>query len=143
MGSLKDLANKMERLSKVIPVNVKTGLKETVLVIDQILVTETPVDTGRARSNWVVGTGPSSAAINAYAPGEKGSTAGQNTQAALQQARDFLDANDVSVIYISNSLPYIQYLNEGSSSQAPAGFIEAAVEAGVAHVRNMKVLKDG
>jgi len=143
VGSLKDLANKLERLSKVIPVNVKTGLKETVLAIDQILVTETPVDTGRARSNWVVGTGPSTAAIEAYVPGKKGETAGQNAEAALRQAREFLDSTDVSVIYISNSLPYIQYLNEGSSAQAPAGFIEAAVEAGVAHVKNMKVLKDG
>lgn len=133
----------MDRLSKVIPVNVKEGLRETVLVIDQVLVTSTPVDTGRARSNWVVGAGPSTRAINAYAPGAGGSTGGANTEAALQQARNFLSSTDVSVIYISNNLEYIQYLNEGSSAQAPAGFIEAAVEAGVAHVKTMRVLKDG
>ena len=38
MGSLRDLAKKMDRLSKVIPVNVKEGLRETVLVIDQVLM---------------------------------------------------------------------------------------------------------
>lgn len=143
MGSLKDLSNKMNRLAKVIPVNVKTGLKQTVLAIDQVLVTSTPVDTGRARSNWVVGIGPSTRAIDAYAPGEKGSTAAENAEAALRQARDFLDSTDVSVIYISNNLDYIQYLNEGSSAQAPAGFIEEAVQAGIDYVKNMKVLKDG
>lgn len=143
MGSLRDLANKLNRLSKQIPVNVARGLKETVLVIDQVVVTETPVDTGRARSNWVVGTGPSTAAVDAYAPGTKGSTGGANTDAALQQARDFLASTDVKVIYISNNLGYIQYLNEGSSAQAPAGFIEAAVQAGIDHVKTLRVLDDG
>lgn len=142
MGSLKDLSRKMERLSRVIPVNVKRGLKETVLVIDQVLVTSTPVDTGRARANWVVGLGPSTQAIDAYFPGKGGATAAANAEAALQQARDFLDGADVSVIYISNNLEYIQYLNEGSSAQAPAGFIEAAVDAGVAHVKTIRVLDD-
>lgn len=143
MGSLKDLANKMERLAKVIPVNVKRGLRETVLVIDQVLVVATPVDTGRARSNWIVGSGPSTRAIDAYVPGEEGLTGGANAEAALRQARDFLDSTDISVIYLSNNLSYIQYLNEGTSTQAPAGFIEAAVQAGVDHVKNLRVLDDG
>jgi hypothetical protein len=106
-------------------------------------VVETPVDTGRARSNWIVGSGPSTAAIDAYVKGEKGSTGGQNADAALQQARDFLDGNDVKVIYISNNLSYIEYLNAGSSAQAPAGFIEAAVQAGIDYIKTVKVLEDG
>jgi bacteriophage HK97-gp10 putative tail-component len=143
VGSLRDLADKMERISKVIPVNVAKALKETVMVIDQAVVLATPVDTGRARSNWIVGTGPSTEAIDAYAPGKKGSSGGANADAALQQAQDFLSATDVSVIYISNNLSYIQYLNEGSSAQAPAGFIEVAVQAGIDHVKTLKVLSDG
>jgi hypothetical protein len=139
MGSLKDLSNAMNRLAKVIPVNVQANLKKTVLVIDQILVTETPVDTGRARSNWIVGSGPSTSTIDAYVPGVKGSSGAGNAEAALAQAQAFLDSTALSTIYISNNLSYIQYLNEGSSAQAPAGFIEAAVEAGIAHVKTWKV----
>jgi hypothetical protein len=141
VGSLKDLSLKLDRLAKTIPVNVRRNLKQTVLVIDQALVTSTPVDTGRARANWIVGSGPSTAAIDAYVPGTNGTTAQANTEAALQQAREFLDANAISVIYISNNLSYIQYLNEGSSAQAPAGFIEAAVQAGIDHVKTWKVLE--
>lgn len=140
MPTLREFSARMLRLSKSIPVNVRTGLKQTVLAIDQVLVVSTPVDTGRARSNWIVGTGPSTQAIDAYAPGEGGSTGRDNLNAALAQARQFLDGTDVSVIYISNNLEYIQYLNEGSSAQAPAGFIEAAVEAGRSAVQNMKVI---
>lgn len=141
MPTLREFSEKMQALSKAIPVNVKRGLKQTVLAIDQVLVTSTPVDTGRARSNWIVGSGPSNEAISAYFPGKDGASAAANAQAALQQAQDFLDSSDVSVIYISNNLAYIQYLNEGSSAQAPAGFVEAAVEAGVAAIKNIKVLE--
>lgn len=131
----------MDRLSRQIPVGVKSMVKKTVLAIDQVLVTSTPVDTGRARSNWVVGTGPSTRAIDAYAPGEGGSTAGENAQAALRQARAFLDSTDATTIYISNDLDYIEYLNQGTSAQAPAGFIEEAVQAGIDAVHNSKVLE--
>lgn len=105
------------------------------LAIDQVLVTSTPVDTGRARSNWIVGAGPSNRIIEAYVLNSGSGSA----EAALAQARAFLDSTDVSVIYISNNLEYIQYLNEGTSAQAPSGFIEAAVETGRRAVRNMKV----
>lgn len=139
MGSLRDLSDDLKRLAKTIPVNVQRNLAQTVLVIDQALVTSTPVDTGRARSNWIVGAGPSTEAIDAYVKGAKGSTGAANTEAALKQAQDFLDSTSLSTIYISNNLSYIQFLNEGSSAQAPAGFIEAAVQAGIDHVKTWKV----
>lgn len=34
-------------------------------------------------------------------------------------------------IYISNNLPYIRPLNDGHSTQAPAGFVDAAIQRGV------------
>jgi hypothetical protein len=135
VATLKQLSNKMRLLSRQIPVNVKRGLHQTVLAIDQILVTSTPVDTGRARSNWIVGAGPSNRIIDAYVPNSGSGSA----EGALRQARAFLDSTDVSVIYISNNLDYIQYLNEGTSAQAPAGFIEAAVAEGRRYVQNMRV----
>lgn len=141
MGTLRDLKTAMDRLSKQIPVNAQGMVKQTVLAIDQVLVVSTPVDTGRARANWVVGTGPSTKAIDAYAPGKGGSTAAENAEAALAQARAFLDSTDASTIYISNDLDYIEYLNQGTSAQAPAGFIEEAVQAGIDAVKNAKVLE--
>lgn len=44
-------------------------------------------------------------------------------------------------IYISNSLPYISALNHGHSGQAPAGFVELAVQAGSQVASNAKLLK--
>lgn len=37
-------------------------------------------------------------------------------------------------VFISNNVPYIVYLNQGSSSQAPPGFVETAVEVAIQNV---------
>lgn len=108
------------------------------------LVLATPVDTGRARSNWRVGIGaPTSAVIDPYSPGKKlgiGERANANAAIAAGLAR----INSVrgasgrggglqTAIYINNNTPYIgnlpngKGLNDGYSPQAAPGFIEAAL----------------
>ena len=108
------------------------------------LVLATPVDTGRARSNWRVGIGASATAvIEPYAPGKKlgiseGANAGAAIAAGLARINSVRGASGrggglQTAIYISNNTPYIgnlpngRGLNDGYSKQAPAGFIEAAL----------------
>lgn len=116
------------------------------------LVSATPVDTGRARSNWRVGIGaPTSAAIETY-----GSSAARN--AAIDAG--FARINSVrgvsgrggglkTAIYISNPLGYVGHLplerglNDGASKQAPAYFIEAALGEAVGTISNMRVFVSG
>jgi hypothetical protein len=51
--------------------------------------------------------------------------------AAISAAEAAIAANKTAdVLVIFNAVPYIRRLNEGSSRQAPAGFIEKAVLAG-------------
>jgi hypothetical protein len=89
----------------------------------------TPVDTGRARSNWIaqIGSAPDTV-IDAYVPGSLGDTEAANTQAALDQAEAVIkNYKGGQEIHITNNLPYIQRLNDGWSSQAPANFVEQGV----------------
>jgi len=91
-------------------------------------VTEaTPVDTGWARANWVPAIGE---------PFEE--TAGSAEQAAdgrVSQAEAQLGLAEVATAYriergpvfISNNVPYIASLNDGSSDQAPTGFVQTAI----------------
>lgn len=132
----------MKKLAAKIVVNVDAGWRLTVLAIDAAVVTATPVDTGRARSNWRVSTEKQSDVYAAYAEGRSGSSAGENTSAALSQGQEAVDAApaEANVMYISNNLPYIQPLNDGSSAQAPAGFVELAIQAGEAEVKNIRAL---
>lgn len=93
-------------------------IRTTVLAVDAALVMNTPVDTGRARSNWIASLNAPSVAM--VEPGQK-----PDTGAAVASFK----VTDTA--YIANNLPYIRRLNEGHSQQAPAGFVEMAVQSGV------------
>ena len=83
------------------------------------LMKRTPVDTGRARNNWMIGVdAPVMTNIpegNYAKSGQMAIQGGMETAAKLKVGQ---------VAWITNALPYIPALNEGHSSQMPAGWIE-------------------
>lgn len=97
---------------------------------------KTPKDTGLATSAWLVGiqNAPSDAPIQPYDSGSKGSTAAQNISAAQQAGLSVIGAypkNQLPDLWIVNNLPYIGKLNDGSSAQAPAKFVEQSIAEAV------------
>lgn len=99
--------------NKVIGTLEKT-VRAVTLVVDKTLADTTPVDTGRARANWL----PS---LNA--PDTRQVEAGQKEDVGPVLASYRIK----DTIYISNNLPYIRRLNDGWSKQAPAGFVDRAL----------------
>lgn len=143
MATLRQFAARIRRRSKQVEDGVDRLVKKVALAVDQAVVLSTPVDTGRARSNWRVGVGsPERGTIEPYAPGNRlgvGETA--NASAALAQAKGAIPTRRQGQdIYISNNLDYIEPLNEGSSAQAPAQFVEEAVAVGRDLVRRTRVI---
>lgn len=106
-------------------------VRRVALAVDTAVVLATPVRTGRARANWQVGLG--SAPVGTLAapssPGAGASEALGRGQATIGEYQ-----GQGGTIHISNNLPYIGALNDGSSKQAPAGFVESAIMAGVAAI---------
>lgn len=108
-------------------------LRETALRILTQVVQSTPVDTGRARGNWQVTVdSPVSSEITRL------DKVGGSTVASGQA--NMASARSGNTIYISNNVPYIGRLNEGSSSQAPAGFVELAIRTAIAGVRGARLV---
>lgn len=95
------------------------------------LIEDTPVDTGWARANWVPSIGVSYDSP-AVAPSDPGQVSGQ--AAAQQAAVAGLTGYKLrrGRVFISNNVPYIRRLNDGSSKQAPRGFVQAAIRRGIA-----------
>lgn len=95
------------------------GIARDILVgVDQ----ESPVDTGLFRGNWQVGVGTVPiGTLQRLAPG--GESLG--TELAKLEA---IESNPRTVVTIANNLPYAERLNSGHSAQAPAGFVEAAID---------------
>ena len=97
--------------------NLEKTVRAVALVVDAELVNTTPVKSGRARSNWNPSLNTPDATIRE--PGQK--------QSIDPIAKSY---KITDTILISNNLPYIKRLNEGSSKQAPAGFVDAALAKG-------------
>lgn len=145
MASLGSFAKRMQVYANNLERNVNKTVREVALVADRNLVLATPVDTGRARSNWLVSVGsPNRETQEPYSPGEAGSTGSANAQAAIAQANAEISRRKPGQdIFISNNLPYIGRLNEGSSAQAPEQFVGTAVQSAVDVVNKARVLRDG
>jgi len=87
----------------------------------------TPVDTGWARTNWVPGIGtPPTGTAGSREAAEAGILDTSMQQRGLAEVAAAYKLNQGS-IFISNNVPYIVLLNEGSSAQAPAGFVQNAI----------------
>jgi hypothetical protein len=124
--------------------NTAKIVRKAALAIDQTLVLATPVNTGRARSNWLVSINvPNNDAISPYSAGVAGSTGSQNAQAAIAQGTQVIGSYKPgdTAIFITNNLPYISALNDGSSKQAPAHFIEQSIQTAVKAVNGAKLLE--
>lgn len=108
MGYREDI----ERIvSKTIPDLVWQTQLKIVFDLDARVVFKTPVDTGRARSNWLPGV----------------NTPVRATSDSLAKPQLPLVIKPFSIFYLSNNLPYILPLEEGSSKQAPQGMAAISV----------------
>ncbi|RKY09814.1 MAG: HK97 gp10 family phage protein [Planctomycetota bacterium] len=85
------------------------------------IVEKTPVDTARARGNWqtTIGT-PASEVLDET--DMDGMATVQKGAAAIAELPPY------QVVWISNNLDYIEFLEDGSSQQSPAGMVATTVE---------------
>lgn len=128
--NIRSLGSRIENNSAVLTRRVaKRALKSLVL--------GTPVDKGVARSNWRVSIGGEpTAIIPAYVPGKNlGIGERANARAAIaagNAAISQLRTGPISgragrSIKIANSIPYLQKLRDGSSTQQPNDWVGSAL----------------
>lgn len=105
-----------EFAGQFVPDQVTLFQKRIALEALRKIVLRTPVDTGRARGNWqtTIGAAPESESLQADPI-----QAGVN---AIHQLGAF------SIVFVSNNVPYIIYLEDGTSQQAPAGMVQLTLE---------------
>lgn len=132
MATLRQFAKRMRDLGGKVSERANLGKQRVAIQIDQLLVMATPVDTGRARSNWMIAmNAPANGTIDA----DRGSagTIAQN-EAAIRRS------TPTQEIHITNNLPYIVPLNQGHSAQAPAGFVERAIATGANEAARVRLI---
>ena len=122
----KRIAAEFSRLVEKICVSLVTNV--TVELEDS-----TPKDTGWAAANWLPAVGsPQSAVAAPTTRAERAASVGQAISAQQQQLAAIRSFKlSVGRLFITNSTPYLDELNAGSSRKAPAGFVQGSISRGV------------
>jgi hypothetical protein len=133
MSDLRAFGKRAKRLGANVAQGADTLVRKVAVAVDTSVVLGTPVDTGRARSNWQV---------NLDSP-VTGTLSDSDFSAALRKGEAVIakysgDRN--TTLHITNNLAYIGRLNNGYSAQAPAGFVSAAVLAGALAVKGARLI---
>lgn len=136
----------MRKRGQQITRNAGRTVRRVATTVDTRLVEDTPVDTGEARSNWLGSLDiPLSGTIPPYAPGRNlGLSETANAGAAKAQARAAIRGFRLgknSAIVLVNNVGHIGFLNDGSSQQMGAQFVQRAVQAGRKTARGQRLLK--
>ena len=79
------------------------------------LIERSPVNTGRFRANWMSGYGAVNYTTTADTDKDGTETSGRIASGLMQW--------DGATLYVTNSLPYAQRLEDGWSKQAPGGMV--------------------
>ena len=103
-------------------------IKRLTLEVTATLAESTPVLTGWARSNWL----PSIGSPVDSPTGTKESVSDAEREARLGQV--VLTYRLPSLVHVTNNVPYIVELNEGSSRKAPSGFVQIAIARAIREV---------
>lgn len=85
------------------------------------VVLATPVDKGRAKGGWEVELEQATITKDRDARDKTG------IGALTRGIRQIRDAKPFTIDWITNAVPYIGYLEDGSSKQAPAGMVRVTV----------------
>lgn len=105
-----------EKVKNSIDEKVRKRHVACMLFLDRNLVKATPVDTGRARSNWIASiSAPSRSKLNIQRLSKKQKKQGMfkayNNKGLIGSIQPY------SISYMSNNMPYIIKLNNGHSDK--------------------------
>lgn len=121
--SMRAFAKNLKGLAEGLEDHAGRVVEEVSERVHGALVLGTPVKTGNARSNWLVGVG---------AP-RSGTVPIRSEVETIIEGQSEIRGRVVgdTEVNITNDVHYVSILNTGTSKQAPRGFVEKAVLIGV------------
>lgn len=121
-SNFRDFARALDRVvGDMLAEPILRAKQDLAITVLTRIVERTPAVTGHARANWQVSIGGSATGIVAGAD-PSGATALAAGVTAIMGDRD-----PFATVWIANNAPYIQSLEQGDSTQAPAGMVAQTV----------------
>ena len=106
----------LKRVQRETPQRLTKALQATAVETIGRMIDRTPVDTGAAKYHWFVRPLP-------YEKFDKARTDPSGQQPKQRAKRDVKLFRIGQMVWLVNSAPYMTYLEQGSSKQAPAGVV--------------------
>jgi len=125
MGDVRKFKYDLSKFGASVPAVMSQLIRRGALIIMGDLVKGSPVDTGRFRASWFVGIGTPNREVG---PERNGPGGAAEESLARLTALTPENVTGKDPVYISNNLAYGPSLADGSSKQAPSGWIAAAVD---------------
>ncbi len=117
---------KASAIGKEIRAELSRTLSSVRVAACEAVVAATPVDCGLAADNWILAVGsPHRGVIGAH---EATSPSAQD--AGISRIEKY-DVGKDGKIFLTNDVDYMQHLDQGSSPQAPAGFVADAFASAI------------
>jgi hypothetical protein len=134
--NLREFGVDLQKFARTMDIELEKVIKRVAFELHDRIIERTPVDTGAARASWnmSLNTPDESTADPGKGKGKKLSAGAATAKAKGTQRRIKRLDPYRDVVWITNALPYIRRLEEGSSKQAPIGMVAvsmAEVEAGM------------
>lgn len=109
-----------KQIEDVYTVQIKKAMKTGIIECLRNVTIATPVDTGRARWSWFL-----SISVKSDELPPEGKYKTPTISEKSKPLTGYFTIDDT--LYLTNNVPYITDLNNGTSKQAPARFVEMAV----------------
>jgi hypothetical protein len=130
-GNYGSFSRSVENFADCFDLEIEDAVDALVMQLTEDIILSTPVDEGTARANWNASLGYPDKSHDLNLNDETGIST-VNDAAAIVKA--FSNGED-GTYYLTNSLPYIEYLENGSSSKNPKGMLKVNVDN---FTRNLK-----
>jgi hypothetical protein len=134
-------AQRMKDLGDAIEAGTRQLANDVADAVQQHLIEATPVShletghSGRARNNWVATINSPSSRVDYDGPFDP------TGRSQVEINKTVIENNKRGrPVYIANNLNYIGLLNDGFSSQAPEGFVQAAMLIGIRRAKSASIL---
>ncbi|QEP53409.1 hypothetical protein [Vibrio alginolyticus] len=150
MANFSDIPKDLKHFAFTLQANTETRQREVALTITRELMQRNPKKTGRSAGNWQVGMNRPKLIAQAPPVSERASDEELSKSSKLFVQKQLSKAiNDITkgtlrgddpVIYISNTINYVVYLNTTRPSpQAAPGWIEASIRFGADSTKGVKL----
>lgn len=135
---MSDFETRMRALGERIHRNFGTLVKQVADATQEYVINATPVKSGRARNGWRVGVNNAD-----DSPPDMTGPFDPSGNTRIDANRSIINAAPLQSNFIlSNNVPYIGELNNGTSQQAPEGFVEKATAIAREKVKSFRRLVD-